>query len=430
MKVAGTRAWATAVCATLAAVLVGLSVVGCGYGNNNYTNGVGCGFAGNAVPGPAPAAGSEFVFVPNALCGQGVANDVMSVLVLNPANPANPFSNGPVPLVQTGNVPVWAVVDPTNHFVYVTNFADNTVSAFTLNTATGAIAVVPGAPFLAGTGPAAAAVDPSGTFLYVANQGTSTIAGSISGYKITPGTGVLTPVPGSPFTTSPTPLSPQQGIAVTAGFVYVSNSNVNNINTLANNVSAFSFDPGTGALTQLATSPFTLAPAINPQPESLAMDPAGKFLFTANMTSNNVSAFTVNAGGSLTQAAGSPFSAIPPPPPANLNLPLSSPRYLTTDRTGSFLYVVNVNNSNSTVTSYTVTPGTGVLGEEFQSSATGNFPEGIAVDAANKFLMVANFDDGTLSVYGINNANGNLTAPSTVSSNAIIAGPQMVATTH
>ena len=125
----------------------------------------------------------------------------------------------------------------------------------------------------------------------------------------------------------------------------------------------------------------------------------------------------------LTQAAGSPFSALAP-----LNLALSSPQYLVTDRTGSFLYVTNVN--NNTVTSYTITPGTGVLGEEFQSSATGNFPEGITVDAANKILMVANSDDGTLSVYGINNANGNLTALGPLVSNAIIAGPQMVATTH
>jgi len=418
MRVTGTRVWVCAAWAALAAVLVGFGVAGCGYGNN-YASFVGCGLANSAVPGPKPAAGSEFLFVPNALCARGVVNDVMSVLVLDPASAT--FSNGPTPLVQTGNEPVWATVDPTNQFVYVTNFADNTVSAFTLDTATGAIGVVPGSPFLAGVGPAAAAVDPSGMFLYVANDGSSTIVGSISGYKIN-ANGSLTPVPGSPFTTAPTPLSPQQGIAVTAGFVYVSNSNVNNINTLANNVSVFSFD-NTGKLTQLASSPVPLTPALNPQPVSLAMDPAGKFLFTANMTSNNISAFTVNVGGSLTQATGSPFSSLPP-----LNLPLSSPQYLTTDRTGSFLYVVNV--GNNTVASYTITPGTGALGEEFQSSATGNFPEGIAVDAANKFLMVANFGDGDLLVYEINNANGNLTALGPLVSNAIIAGPQMVATTH
>jgi len=416
MRVTGTRAWVSAACAALASVLVGVGMAGCSsYGSNNASS-VGCGLASEVPAGPAPAAGSEFVFVPNALCAAGVANNVMSVLVFDPATVT--FNNGPIPVVETGNEPVWATVDPTNSFVYVTNFADNTVSAFTLDTATGAMAVVPGSPFLAGVGPAAAAVDPSGTFLYVANQGGNvngvSAAGSISGYKITPGTGVLTAVPGSPFTTA-TPLTPQQGIAVTAGFVYVSD-------VTTGDVSAFSFNDS-GTLTQLATSPFTLAPAINPQPESLAMDPAGKFLFTANTgTPGTVSAFSVNANGSLTQAAGSPFSELAP-----LNLALSSPQYLTTDGTGSFLYVVNV--GNNTVTSYTITPVTGVLGEEFQSSATGNFPEGIAVDAANKFLLVANFDDGTLSVYEINNANGNLTALGVVN-NAIIAAPQMVATTH
>jgi 6-phosphogluconolactonase (cycloisomerase 2 family) len=396
MKAAGGKNWASAASATLVTMLLGLGIAGCGYGNN-FANTLGCGFAGNAVPGPTPAAGSEFVFVPNALCAPGVANNVMSVLVLN----GTTFNNGPVALVQTGNEPVWATVDPTNHFVYVTNFADNTVSAFTLDTGTGKIGVVPGSPFPSGIGPAAAAVDPSGTFLYVANDGSSSIAGSISGYKIN-ANGSLTAVSGSPFTTNPA-LTPQQGIAVTAGFVYVSN-------IATNNVSVFSFD-NTGKLTQLATSPFTLAPALNPQPESLAVDPAGNLLFTANMTSNNVSAFTVNGDGSLTQNAGSPFST-----------GFSSPQYLTTDQTGTFLYVVNV--GNNTVTAYTTTGA-----QRGTALATGNFPEGLAVDAANKVVMVANCQDGDLSVYDIN-GDGSLTGLGALTSNNITACPQMVATTH
>jgi len=400
MKVAGTKSWAAAACAALAAVLVVFGVAGCGFGSS--ANAVGCGLVGNATPGPAPVAGSEFVFVPNALCAPGIANDVMSVLVISPDGR---FNNGPVPLVQTGNEPVWAAVDPLNRFVYVTNLVDNTVSAFTLNTTTGAVGVVSGSPFPAGTAPGAAAVDPSGTFLYVANDGSSTVAGSVSGYKIN-ANGSLTAVPSSPFTTTPG-LSPQQGIAVTAGFVYVSN-------IATNSVSAFSFD-NTGKLTQLAGSPFSLAPALNPQPESLAMDPAGGLLFTANMTGNNVSAFTVNADGSLTQAPTSPFGA-----------GFSSPQYLVTDRTGSFLYAVNV--GNNTVTSYTITPGTGGLTQLGVVLSTGNFPEGAAVDAANKFLMVANCSDGDLSVFSIN--NGALTSLGPLISNAIISCPQMVATTH
>ena len=396
MRTASTRkAWVSAACLTLAVLLGGLGVAGCSYGNN-YGNGVGCGLANTIPAGPAPAPGSEFVFVPNALCAPGVANDVMSVLVLN----GTTFSNGPVPLVQTGNEPVWATVDPTNHFVYVTNFADNTVSAFTLNTATGQIAVVPGSPFLAGIGPAAAAVDPSGMFLYVANDGTSTGGGSISGYKIN-ANGSLTQVPGSPFTTNPA-LTPQQGIAVTAGFVYVSN-------VASNNVSAFSFD-NTGKLTQLATSPFTLAPALTPEPESLAVDPAGNLLFTANTNSDNVSAFTIKGDGSLTQDAGSPFSP-----------GFSSPQYLTTDQTGKFLYASNV--GNNTVTAYTT------AGAQLGTAlATGNGPQGLTVDAANNVVMVANCNDGDLSVYEIN-GDGSLKTLG-VTADAIIACPQMVATTH
>ena len=394
MRVPGTKTWASAAWATLLLGLVGLVAAGCGFGSSGSS--VGCGLAGTAVPGPAPAAGSEFVFVPNALCAPGVANDVMSVLVINPDGS---FSNGPVPLVQTGNEPVWAAVDPFNRFVYVTNLADNTVSAFTLDKTTGMVKAVPGSPFLAGTAPGAAAVDPSGTFLYVANDGSN----NVSGFKIN-ADGSLAKVSGSPF---PAGTQPQQGIAVTAGFVYVSSQ-------LSNDISVYSFD-NTGSLTQLPTSPVKLAPALTPQPESLAVDPLSQFLFTANMTANNVSAFTVNGNGSLTQAASSPFG-----------VGFSSPQYLVTDRTGSFLYVVNVD--NNTVTTYTITPNTGALTQLGAALPTGNFPEGLAVDAANKFLLVANCSDADLSVYSIN--NGALTSLGPLISNAIISCPQMVATTH
>jgi 6-phosphogluconolactonase len=397
MRVAGKGAWTSVARTTLVAVLVGSGVMGCNLGNNG----------GGVTPGPPPSAGTEFVFIPDALIAPNVANNVMSVLQISSSGV---FNAGPVPLVQTGNEPVWAVVDPTNHFVYVANLFDNTVSAFTLNTTTGAMAVVPGSPFLAGTAPGAVAVDPSGKFLYVANDGSSTVPGSVSGFKIN-SDGSLTQVPGSPIAAGS---QPQQGIAVTAGFVYVSNQ-------LSNDVSVYSFDPGTGALTQTAFSPVPLAGGVGP--ESLAMDPAGKFLFTANMTNNTVSAFTVNANGSLTQASGSPFGA-----GAGFSL-LSSPQYLVTDRTGAFLYVVSVGTpgvTTGTVTTYTIASN-GVLTQLGAPLSTGNDPEGLAVDAANKFLLVANCFDGTLSVFSI--SNGSLTAPGTFGLGNV-GCPQAVATTH
>lgn len=385
MKVAGKRTWTSAACATTVAVLVGLGLMGCGTNNSGVT------------PGPTPSPGSEFVFIPDALLASNVANNVMSVLQISSSGV---FNAGPVPLVTTGNEPVWAVVDPSNRFVYVTNLADNTVSAFTLNTTTGAVGAVAGSPFLAGTAPGAVAVDPSGKFVYVANDGSN----NVSGFKIN-ADGSLTQVPGSPIAAGSTP---QQGIAVTAGFIYVSN-------LASNDVSVYSFDPGTGALTQQPFSPVPLAGGVGP--ESLAMDPLGRFLFTANMTNNTVSAFTVNANGSLTQAPGSPFG------PGFL-FPFSSPQYLVTDRTGSFLYVVNV--GNNTVTTYTIA-STGVLTQLGAPLPTGNFPEGLAVDATNQILLVANCDDGTLSVFSI--SNGSLTAAGAFGLGNI-GCPQAVATTH
>ena len=52
-----------------------------------------------------------------------------------------------------------------------------------------------GSPFAAGTSPQAIATDPTGRFLYVSN-GTSK---NMSAYSINLFTGALTPVPGSPF---------------------------------------------------------------------------------------------------------------------------------------------------------------------------------------------------------------------------------------
>lgn len=378
MRVTGSRALGAAL---LAIVLVGLGVGGCGNGNNGV------------IPGPTPQPGSEFVFIPDFV------NNILNVLVIGPDGS---FNNGPVPVVATGSAPDWAAVDPNNQFVYVTNFTSNTVSAFTLNTTSGVVAGV--GSVAAGTEPGAVAVDPSGKFAYVANDGSNIVAGNVSGYSIG-ATGVLTAVPGSPFAAG---TNPQQGIAVTAGFVYVSNFG-------SSNVSAYSINTGTGVLTALPTSPF----ATGSGPVSLAMDPAGKFLFTANSSTipGTVSAFTVNADGSLSPVPGSPFAAG------------NSPQYLVTDRTGTHLYVVNVNDND--VEAYTITQSGAsagaltVLPPPFYPTGLG--PEGLAVDAANKFLLVANCGDGTLSGFSIN-GDGTLTS---LGAPLFLGGcPQAVAMTH
>ena len=73
-------------------------------------------------------------------------------------------------------------------------------------------------------------------------------------------------------------------------FVYVTNAN-------SGNVSGYTINATTGALTPISGSPFAAGSA----PFSVAADPTGRFAYVANLTSNNVSAYTINpTTGALT----------------------------------------------------------------------------------------------------------------------------------
>ncbi len=82
-----------------------------------------------------------------------------------------------------GTNPDSVTVDPSGRFAYVANFCVSgndcsvgTVSAYTINSSTGALRAVAGSPFAAGNGPGSVTVDPSGRFAYVANSGDNTVS--------------------------------------------------------------------------------------------------------------------------------------------------------------------------------------------------------------------------------------------------------------
>lgn len=86
--------------------------------------------------------------------------------------------------------PTAVAIDPSGRFAYVTNYDSNDVSAYSINTSSGALTQVPGS----GRGPLLMAIDPAG-FAYVTNQG----PGTVSAYTINADTGALKKVSGSPF---------------------------------------------------------------------------------------------------------------------------------------------------------------------------------------------------------------------------------------
>ena len=110
------------------------------------------------------------------------------------------------------------------------------------------------------------AVDPTGRFAYVANANSA----NVSGYTINAITGALTPIFGSPFATGAAPSS--VAVDPTGRFAYVANGN-------SANVSGYTISAATGALTPIFGSPFAAGAA----PSSVVVHPAGTFAYVANL---------------------------------------------------------------------------------------------------------------------------------------------------
>ncbi len=267
--------------------------------------------------------------------------------------------------VETYYSGVLAFMYPKQFVVFVGNEGSNDVSAFAVNNTTGALTAVPGSPFAAGTDPKAMALYGSGA-LYVANAGSN----NVSAYSIDQDTGALAPLSPGPSTIA-TGKSPTSVVVVPgASVVYVANHGG------SNDISAFSID-----LTPVPGSPF---PASG-NPLSLAVGGGGKFLYTANPDATNpsISGFSIDpTSGALSPLNGSPF-------------PLPVSHYMATDQTGTYLYVT----SGANIVGYGIDATTGALTPlpEFPVAAGAN-AYSVSVDPTNQFLYVTN--DGAANIAG------------------------------
>ena len=118
-------------------------------------------------------------------------------------------------------------------FLYVSNAADNTVSAFTVDATTGAI-VLAGPPVPAGVSPIAMAGTSDKRYLYVVDSNSD----DVSAYFVDPATGALTPIPGAPY---PAGKNPRAIVLYRDSYLYVVNSGTNDI-------SAYQIDQSTGVV--------------------------------------------------------------------------------------------------------------------------------------------------------------------------------------
>jgi 6-phosphogluconolactonase len=187
-------------------------------------------------------------------------------------------------------------------FVYVANPTIGMVTGFSF--ANGVLSLVPGAPILSGAGAAALAVDGSDQFLYVANPSARNLppyestVGNISGFNIDSGTGQLTPITGSPFTSNVGASGPTAiAVAPTGNFVYGATPGS------SSSIWCFSITPNTGQLVTATNSPFSLTAG----GLFALFDPSGNYFYIGTQT--GIAGYTYDPNtGAPTAISGSPFA--------------------------------------------------------------------------------------------------------------------------
>ena len=148
------------------------------------------------------------------------------------------------------------------------------------------------APFVVGTCPSAIASDPSSSYLYATDE----VNGTVHGYSVASGTGLLTQLSGSPFPAGNQP----SAIAIDPSYSYLYVTNA-----LDSTVSAFSMS--NGVLTRLGSY------ATGLQPVAIGIDPStNHFLYTVNFlgtqVNGTVSGFELSTtAGTLLNSQNSPY---------------------------------------------------------------------------------------------------------------------------
>jgi 6-phosphogluconolactonase len=159
----------------------------------------------------------------------------------------------------------------------------------------GALTATPGSPYNAGVKPTALAADPTNRFVYV----TDFASNQLIGYGIYTGY-TLNFLLNGPYRTGGEPSS--IAIDPRGKFIYVSDS-------LDSSVTAYVIDLTTGTPSTAVNSTGSQTNSTDTQPVSVAVDPAlGRFVYTANFLGNSVSGFRLDPiAGTLKQTQTTPY---------------------------------------------------------------------------------------------------------------------------
>ncbi len=249
----------------------------------------------------APAYGTKTVYTSNSGSLGGIES-------ITPFSVNADGSLVPNPVVSVGDRPEGVTVTPDARFLYVATSQSAGVRGYAIGP-DGSLTEVPGSPFeTLGMNTTGIAVTPDGDRVLATNRGSGLNnqppPGSVAVYDIDQETGALSSVAGSPFAV--TGLEDPTGIAVApdGGRVYVAGDAAGA--TFDGRVAVFDIDEDTGLLSQVPGSPFSSGAK---QSFPLLVSHEGRLLFVGNLFgTGSISELEIDqTSGALAPIAGSPF---------------------------------------------------------------------------------------------------------------------------
>ena len=210
-----------------------------------------------AVPGPPAQTGfspvrlaitpsGKFLYVANSNSAS------LSGFSIDSSGGLTPVLNPPV---AVGAGPNWIAIDPSGKFLYAASLAAGNFSGFTIDSGSGALTRMSGSPFgvtssTTTTPLSSLVVDSSGKYLYVANQsGNNVYAFTIDATTGVPAAITATPVP--PYAAGTAPIFIMND--TTGKLLFVGNQT-------SPSITVFRITPASGILTSISTSSTASAP--------------------------------------------------------------------------------------------------------------------------------------------------------------------------
>jgi len=309
----------------------------------------------------------------------------------------------------------------TIDYVYVTSTTSSggEVSAYHLDSVSGALSQVAGSPFSSqGANPVAEVPSPNGQYLYVANAGSSNIAEMVIGTN-----GQLSP--GATYTTPGTePISLAVNTAGTLLFAldyYAPGYSDSTPGPGALVVYPINSDGSLGSPVSSGGSSYTTVQCF---PGGVAVTANGSYAYVTNTNSvvvttnppttttlpatpagcpsaGTISGFSISSTGVLAPVAGSPFLAG------------TTPTGIAIDPTSRFVYATD--SVQNQLIAYEILSGGALQPLINGPFTTGTYPVGVTVDPRGEYLYVTNFNSDAVSEFTINQGTG---APSAGASNS------------